>query len=86
MRFALVKKSLVVLAGLSFAFVAFADDHMEEKKELPKRGLLGSSASGGTGSHGVDMPVGGVDPTGETSSPLTGSVSRISKTEWQARE
>ncbi len=89
----LFRRLLSVLFGV-FSAVFFADLAMPaqaqergaaaEEEELPESGTLSTSRTQGyVGSEAVDEPWGGVDASGETKSPISGSVSKISAREWK---
>ena len=73
---ALILTSLV----LSLSTSLFAEE--KKDKPLPKSGSLSTNISGITGNKAVPGPWGGVDTSGEDASPISGSVSKLSKERW----
>ena len=77
--------NFLIILSLSFFFSsALSAEEKKEKPtpELPKSGSLSSTVSGVYDSRVVPGPWGGVDPSGESSSPISGSVSRVSANKW----
>lgn len=56
-----------------------------KERELPKSGLLSSSASSGYGSRATDLPFGGLDLDGRDAAPVSGSVSKLGGDRYVAR-
>ena len=73
----------LILATVCFAGVSSAEN---AEKVLPKSGSLSSTVTGGyRGSMGVDVPWGENVLSEEPTSPITGSVSRVSPGQWVMR-
>lgn len=91
-----LKSTLALLFAVFLTSFAFAEEPAapaevpaeaapKKQKDLPRSGSLSSSISGIHDSRAIPGPWGGVDVKGETASPITGSVSKISANKWQMR-
>jgi hypothetical protein len=80
-RFLLHLFAVTLICAVFSVGQAFAEG--DEEEELPQKGTLSANVTGGTaGGVAVDGVWGGDDMWGEEPSPITGSVSKLSKREW----
>ncbi len=82
--FLLISFVLVFLAGVTSAQTPTPTEANKELKSLPKSGLISFSDPGGSMDQSADLPVGGIDTSGNEIPPITGSMNRGKERQWIA--
>ncbi len=82
-----MNKNTLLSALLAIIFIAQNSSAQDEKpeKKLPKSGSLSISSSGTSASKNFPDPWGADNVVDSNSAPITGSVSKISPTNWVAK-
>ena len=74
---------MAILLGIAVSTSVYAQPGIDSK-QLPQKGVLSVSGGGGGQSYKIPEPWGSDDSVTGGTPPVAGSVSRISKTQWQA--